>query len=329
MRITASKLRENVYRIRDEAIPSGLPGEGTKAMDQQTSKTANRAPRAGRLHTWKLTLEYDGSRYSGWAEQRNARTVMGEVRQAAERSLGRAVELAGAGRTDAGVHALGQVAHLRAELAGAPPAPQQFLLALNEALPFDIAVLSVEPAPNRFHARHDALRRTYVYRIAKQKDAFSKKFVWWIKEPLDIPSMRKAVALLPGRHDFVLFRAADAARPDESTIVQVESASLEESERRLEFRIEASHFLWRMVRRVMGALVRVGRGDLSVEQFRRLINAEPQDGVMLAAWTVPSAGLFLEKVTYPESPASAPAGATAATRAGAGRTIRRGPARRV
>ena len=140
--------------------------------------------------------------------------------------------------------------------------------------------------------------------------------------------MRQAVALLPGRHDFVLFRAADAARPDESTIVEVESASLEESERRLEFRIEASHFLWRMVRRVMGAVVRVGRGDLSVEQFRRLINAEPQAGVMLAAWTVPSAGLFLEKVTYPESRPSAPAGATPATRAGASRTTRRGPARR-
>jgi tRNA pseudouridine38-40 synthase len=291
--------------------------------------TLGRAPRVGRLHTWKLTLEYDGSRYSGWAEQRNARTVMGELRLAAEKSLGRGVELVGAGRTDAGVHALGQVAHVRAELAAAPPDLEQLLLALNEALPYDIAVLAVEPASNYFHARHDALRRTYVYRIAKQKDAFSKKFVWWIKEPLDIAAMRQAVALLPGRHDFVLFRAADAARPDESTIVEVESASLEENERRIEFRIEASHFLWRMVRRVMGAVVRVGRGDLSVEQFRRLINAEPQAGVMLAAWTVPSAGLFLEKATYPESRPSAPAGATPATRAGAGRTTRRGPARRA
>jgi tRNA pseudouridine38-40 synthase len=254
---------------------------------------------------------------------------MGVLRLASEKSLGRAVELAGAGRTDAGVHALGQVAHVRAELTSAPPEPEQLLLALNEALPYDIAVRAVEPAPNHFHARHDALRRTYVYRIAKQKDAFSKKFVWWIKEPLDIAAMRTAVALLPGRHDFVLFRAADAARPDESTIVQVESASLEESERRLEFRIEASHFLWRMVRRVMGAVVRVGRGDLSVEQFRRLINAEPQAGVMLAAWTVPSAGLFLEKVTYPDSRPSAPAGATPATRAGAGRTTRRVPAGRA
>jgi tRNA pseudouridine38-40 synthase len=292
-------------------------------MDRNSSKPTGRRPPTGRLHAWKLTLEYDGSRYSGWAEQRNARTVMGEVRQAAERSLGCAVELAGAGRTDAGVHALGQVAHLRAELTGAPPTPEQLSLELNEALPYDIAVRTLEVAPNRFHARHDALRRTYVYRIAKQKDAFSKRFVWWIKEPLDIAAMREAVALLPGRHDFVLFRAADAARPDESTIVQVYAASLEESERRLDFRIEASHFLWRMVRRVTGALVRVGRRELSVEQFRRLINAEPQAGARLAEWTVPSAGLFLEKVTYPEAQPGPPAAAAERPRGGAGRTIRR------
>ena len=297
-------------------------------MLRQPFKSTSRTSRTGKLHTWKLTLEYDGSRYSGWAEQRNARTVMGELRQAAERSLGRAVDLAGAGRTDAGVHALGQVAHLRVELTNAPPAPEQLLLALNEALPYDIAVLTLEPTHNRFHARHDALTRTYVYRIARQKDAFSKKFVWWIKEPLDLTAMRKAVALLPGRHDFVLFRAEDPARPDESTIVQVESASLEESDRQLEFRIEASHFLWRMVRRVTGALVRVGRGDLTVEKFRRLINAEPQDGVTLAPWTVPSAGLFLEKVTYPPARPGASTAATAATRVASGRTTRRGPVHR-
>ena len=298
-------------------------------MQRPRPKTTSAATRTGRLHTWKLTLEYDGSRYSGWAEQRNARTVMGELRQAAERSLACPVDLAGAGRTDAGVHALGQVAHLRAELPGTPPAPLQLLLALNEALPYDIAVLSVESAHNRFHARHDALRRTYVYRIAKHKDAFSKKFVWWIKEPLDIAAMRQAAALLPGRHDFVLFRAEDPSRPEEPTIVEVASASLEESERRLEFRIEASHFLWRMVRRIMGALVRVGRGDLTVDQFRRLINAEPQTGVTLAPWTVPSSGLFLEKVTYPDARPQAPSAAAVLSRLAAGRTTPRGPARRA
>jgi tRNA pseudouridine38-40 synthase len=260
------------------------------------------SPRSGpALHAWKLTLEYDGSRYSGWAEQENApRTILGELRKVAETLFEGPVELGGAGRTDAGVHATGQVAHLKVELRGAPPPVDELLLALNEELPFDIAVRAIEEVPSRFHARHDAIARTYVYRIARRKDAFSKKFVWWIKEPLDLGAMREAVELLPGRHDFVLFRAEDPSRPDESTIVEVKSASLEEQDRLLLFRIEASHFIWRMVRRVTGALVKVGLGELSVDQFRRLLNAEPIRGIEIAEWTAPSSGLFLDKVTYPE-----------------------------
>ena len=263
------------------------------------------------LRAWKLTLEYDGSRYSGWAEQENApRTVMGELRKAAEELFGGRVELGGAGRTDAGVHASGQVAHLKVALRGAPPSTEELLLALNEELPFDIAVNEVEEVPSRFHARHDAIARAYVYRIARRKDAFSKKFVWWVKEPLDAGAMRQAVELLPGRHDFVLFRAEDPSRPDESTLVEVHSASLEDTGRLLLFRIEASHFIWRMVRRVTGALVKVGLGELSVDEFQRMLNAEPVPGADVAAWTAPSSGLFLEKVTYPEPVAGQPSGAT-------------------
>jgi tRNA pseudouridine38-40 synthase len=225
---------------------------------------------------------------------------MGELRKAAEELFGGEVELGGAGRTDAGVHATGQVAHLKVPLTGVPPTLDELLLSLNEELPFDIAVREVEEVPSRFHARHDAVSRSYVYRIARQKDAFSKKFVWWIKEPLNLEAMRRAVDLLPGRHDFVLFRAEDPSRPDESTIVEVKSASLEEAGRLLLFRIEASHFIWRMVRRVTGALAKVGLGELSVEEFRRLLNAEPISDVELAAWTAPSSGLFLDRVTYPE-----------------------------
>ena len=252
------------------------------------------------MHAWKLTLEYDGSRYSGWAEQENApRTILGELRKAAELLFDGPVELGGAGRTDAGVHATGQVAHLKVELRGAPPTLEKLLLALNEELPFDIAVRAIEEVPSRFHARHDAIARTYVYHIARRKDAFSKKFVWWVKEPLDLRAMQEAADLLPGRHDFVLFRAEDPSRPDESTIVEVKSATLEAQDRLLLFRIEASHFIWRMVRRVTGALVKVGLGELSVDQFRRLLNAEPIRGIEIAEWTAPSSGLFLDKVTYP------------------------------
>jgi tRNA pseudouridine38-40 synthase len=264
-------------------------------------------PKGPVLRAWKLTLEYDGSRYSGWAEQENApRTVMGELRKAAEELFGGEVELGGAGRTDAGVHATGQVAHLKVPLSGIPPTLDELLLSLNEELPFDIAVREVEEVPSRFHARHDAVSRTYVYRFARQKDAFSKKFVWWIKEPLNLEAMRRAVELLPGRHDFILFRAEDPSRPDESTIVEVKSATLEEDGRLLLFRIEASHFIWRMVRRVTGALAKVGLGELSVEEFRSLLNAEPIDDFEIAAWTAPSSGLFLDHVTYPERAAQTP-----------------------
>jgi len=235
---------------------------------------------------------------------------MGELRKAAEELFGGRVELGGAGRTDAGVHASGQVAHLKVALRGAPPSTEELLLALNEELPFDIAVNEVEEVPSRFHARHDAIARAYVYRIARRKDAFSKKFVWWVKEPLDAGAMRQAVELLPGRHDFVLFRAEDPSRPDESTLVEVHSASLEDTGRLLLFRIEASHFIWRMVRRVTGALVKVGLGELSVDEFQRMLNAEPVPGADVAAWTAPSSGLFLEKVTYPEPVAGQPSGAT-------------------
>lgn len=286
-------------------------------------------PRGPVLRAWKLTLEYDGSRYSGWAEQENApRTIMGELRKAAEELFGGEVELGGAGRTDAGVHAIGQVAHLKVPLTGVAPTLDELLLALNEELPFDIAVREVEEVPSRFHARHDAVARTYVYRIARRKDAFSKKFVWWIKEPLNLEKMRRAVELLPGRHDFVLFRAEDPSRPDESTIVEVKSASLEEAGRLLLFRIEASHFIWRMVRRVTGALAKIGMGELSVEEFQRLLNAEPIRDVEIAAWTAPSSGLFLDEVSYPVRTTRAPSAAVPRDRARPTRAAPRGRAPR-
>lgn len=249
--------------------------------------------------SWKVTLEYDGSRYRGWAEQTNVRTVMGEVRKACEDLFEGKVEIQGAGRTDAGVHALGQVAHVRAS----PRRPihcAQILEGLNERLPYDIAVREVLNAPLSFHARRDALSRTYLYRLATQKDAFGKNYTWWIRRPLNIDAMTEAAAALPGRHDFALFRAKDPARPDESSIVVVESAAFDVSPHQVEFRIEASHFIWRMVRRIVGVLVRVGLGEAAPAQFRALVNAQPQEGIDVAAWTAPASGLFLEKVRYPD-----------------------------
>jgi len=251
------------------------------------------------LNAFKLLLEYDGSRYSGWQEQKNARTVMGELRKAAVAVLHGEVEMHGAGRTDAGVHALAQVAHLKVSRP-VRLEPQEVLRRLNDLLPADIVVLKVEPVPRNFHARHDAIARAYIYQISTRKQAFTKKTIWWVKEPLDVAAMRRAAALLVGRHDFICFRAQDAARPDESTIVVVESAAIEFEDDIIQFRIEASHFLWRMVRRIVGCLVKVGTGELREKAFLRLIEGHPNPDIDVAAWTAPASGLFLESVRYPQ-----------------------------
>lgn len=250
--------------------------------------------------TWKLLLEYEGTRYSGWQEQPNARTVAGDLRKAAEYYLGVEVELQGAGRTDAGVHALAQVAHLRARLQQAPH-PEQLRRNLNAELPADIVVLSAESIPNRFHARHDAIRRSYIYQISTRKRAFEKRFVWWVKEELNVEAMQKSAALLPGRHDFVCFRAPDPTRPDESTVVIIDEASVSAETDMIVFRISASHFLWRMVRRIVGVLVKRGLGEVTEAQFARLVDGQCDPKLDVAAWTAPASGLFLERVTYPAS----------------------------
>ena len=250
------------------------------------------------MKTWKLTLEYDGTRYSGWQEQKNARTVAGELRAAAEDYLGVQVELGGAGRTDAGVHAAAQVAHLRVNLRRLPQ-PHELVRALNTRLPADIAVLEAELAPNSFHARHDAITRSYVYQISNRKSAFSKRYVWWVNEALDVERMDECARLIPGRHDFVCFAATDPARPGESTIVVVESASVSQDDGDLVlFRIEASHFLWRMVRRLAGILVRIGKGEVSRDQFEQLLDGRLGKKIDVAGSTAPASGLFLDGVKY-------------------------------
>lgn len=250
------------------------------------------------MTTWKLTIEYDGTRYSGWQEQTNARTVQGELRKAVDDYLGLRTEMQGAGRTDAGVHALAQVAHVRAELKR-EPTPVQLLRAVNSVLPADIVVLKAERVPNGFHARHDAGTRAYRYQISTRKTAFLKKYVWWIKDELDLGAMARASGMLIGRHDFVCFRALDSARPEESTIVVVESARIDTEDDLIVFRIEASHFLWRMVRRLVGVLARIGTREIKEADLLRLLDGKCEARLDVAAWTAPASGLFLEKVNYP------------------------------
>ncbi|MEP7364227.1 MAG: tRNA pseudouridine(38-40) synthase TruA, partial [Acidobacteriota bacterium] len=246
---------------------------------------------------YKLTLEYDGTRYSGWQAQANARTVMGDLIGAAQDFFETGVQVMGAGRTDAGVHAAAQVAHLRVSPYGSYP-PAKILAELNHRLPKDIAILDVQKVPLTFDARRDAIARVYTYQIATRKTAFSKKYVWWIKEPLNVPLMSEAAAKLRGRHDFECFRAEDPSKERESTIVVVDTAEIEDQDGMIVFRIEASHYLWRMVRRIVGALVKIGLGELTMDQFDRLLKARCGHDLDVAAWTAPASGLFLSEVKY-------------------------------
>lgn len=273
------------------------PSTRTIFRYHEVERTQDSIRSKSKLKAWKLTLEYDGSRYAGWQEQTNARAVANELRRAAEEVLGARAELMGAGRTDAGVHATGQVAHLRASTRR-HLAAEQLVRLLNEKLPADIVVLNAREAPLQFHARHDAIARSYEYCYSTRKTAFDKKYVWWIKSPLDVKAMSAAAALLAGRRNFSLFRAVDPAAPRESPLVEVHAASVRRAGPLAIFEIEASHFLWRMVRRLAGTLARTGLGELKIEQFEQLIAARPLPGCDPAEWTAPASGLFLTRVRY-------------------------------
>jgi tRNA pseudouridine38-40 synthase len=235
------------------------------------------------LPRFKLVIEYAGTRYSGWQIQKNARTVQGEIDQAIKKVSGRReFELYGSGRTDAGVHALAQVAHLELYTT---LAPETLRRRINDELPADIHIISIDKAPHRFHARHDAVARVYLNQISRRRTAFAKPFVWWVREPLDLDAMRDAAATFVGRQDFAAYSDDD---PDEkSTIVVVDRLDIVEAGALLLVRVQGSHFLWKMVRRIVGVLVAVGKGEL-----KKISDAD------VAALTAPAAGLFLERVYY-------------------------------
>jgi tRNA pseudouridine38-40 synthase len=242
---------------------------------------------------YKLTIEYAGTRYSGWQIQQNARTVQGELHRALKDiARGGKLETYGAGRTDAGVHALGQVAH--ADLAVELP-PATLLARVNDALPHDINVLEVARVPARFHARHSAVARSYLYQIARRRTAFAKPYVWWVRDELDLDAMRAAGTSVLGLGDFRAFTDDD---PEEkSTRVLMQQVALASFGDLLLIRVVGSHFLWRMVRRLVGVLVAVGRQDLAANDVGRLLLG-PSD--LPARLTAPSSGLFLERVYYEE-----------------------------
>jgi tRNA pseudouridine38-40 synthase len=246
---------------------------------------------AAKPRNLRLIIEYEGTRYSGWQVQRDRRTVAGEILRTIRETLGETPLLIGSGRTDQGVHAEAQVANFLTR--STRPAPE-IAARINAILPADINILKAEEAPASFHARHDALARRYRYQIALRRTAFFKRFVWWVREPIDPAKMEAAAGALIGRHDFLSF--ADRAEEVREPRVRVSTAAFRRGDLLLSFTIEADHFLPRMVRRLVGVLVEIGAGRLPVEAVARFLAATVDDP---AQWTAPPSGLFLERVIYP------------------------------
>lgn len=244
------------------------------------------------MHRYRLTVEYDGTRYSGWQVQQNARSVQGALIDALVALVGPIGAMVGSGRTDAGVHALAQVAHV--DLPDAVD-PRELRAGLNDRLHHDICVLDVARAPERFHARHSAVARSYVYQITRNRGAFTKRYTWWVDQALNVGAMRRAGTSMIGMRDFAAFtEVGESARS--STKVMVDSVEIAERGQLIVVRVRASHFLRRMVRRVVGALVDVGRSELAAADVVHALE-EPTTPIQYSV--APASGLFLEQVIYP------------------------------
>lgn len=244
---------------------------------------------------FKLTIEYDGSRYRGWQEQSNAMTVQEVIKNALNELLAKDYQMAGAGRTDAGVHALAQVVSLHTPRV---IAPSVLLDELNRRLTKDVNVLKIEPAAPDFHARHSAVARYYLYQISLRRTAFAKSYCWWVKHSLDIGAMDRSLPAFLGLHDYQAF--ADARMGDGSTKVQVDELRCIRHNDLLLIRIGASHFLWKMVRRIVGVLVKIGTKEIPAGLA--LSELGKRYGKQIPTWTAPAAGLFLERVGYSSDP---------------------------
>ena len=239
----------------------------------------------------RLTIEYDGTPFHGWAAQPGLATVEGALREALAATFASFDGLAVAGRTDAGVHALGQVASV--DVTGGPP-PERAAEALNTRLPGEISVLAAEPAPPDFHARHSARSRSYRYRIFNRRtpSPFEVWRSWWVPRALDDAGLAAAAALLPGEHDFRAFTPTETQH--EVFVRVVERAEWVRRGDHLDFEITADSYLRHMVRSLVGTML-----ELEPEQIEPLLDGRARSD---AGPTAPPWGLYLVSVAYDGSP---------------------------
>jgi tRNA pseudouridine38-40 synthase len=241
---------------------------------------------------FKLTLEYDGSNYCGWQLQPRGDSIQGRIEAALERIFAAPVRVFGSGRTDAGVHARGQVASISIPR---PFDPGELQRALNAMLPADIVLLDVSPAPADFDPRRDARSRVYEYRVLNRKvaSAFEYRYSWLVRDRLDPAAMNRAARVFVGEHDFAAFRSLGT---DVTTTVRrvIASEWTRDADVFL-YRVEATSFLRHMVRAMVAAMVEVGRGKLSADQIAAILAGRNRQA---APANAPPGGLYLVEVRY-------------------------------
>ncbi|WP_457622855.1 tRNA pseudouridine(38-40) synthase TruA [Persephonella sp.] len=240
-------------------------------------------------YNYKLKLSYIGKNFSGWQKQPNRRTVQGVLEEKLSIFFNEEIKVIGSGRTDAGVHALGQVANFKTN---SFKNSEKIYRYLNATLPRDVAVLSVQQVPLSFHARFSAKGKTYIYRIYTKPDPFLFGYGWYISKKLNIKSMLSALDLIKKEKDLIsLSKKGEYIRED----VEIREVYIRYDGSIIEIEITASHFLRYMVRKIVGHIVQIGLGSLSIEEFENIIKAkDPSKGLFIA----PPEGLFLKEVYY-------------------------------
>ena len=248
------------------------------------------------MNTFKLTIEYDGTGFSGWQRQEDHPTIQAELEVVLSRILNQKIHIHGSGRTDAGVHAMGQVAHFRAETRLSPDEIQKGVNSLLRRHP--IVLRDCTAAAHDFHAQYQARSKEYRYYILNRMEpkAVGRDYCWHVKQRMDMGAMNRCCAYLIGTHDFKAFE--NTGSPRSSTVRKIFLAEwAREEEHMLMFRISASGFLKNMVRNIVGTLKDAGTGKIDPEAFKRILDSRDR---ALAGATAPAAGLFLYRVTYPD-----------------------------
>lgn len=245
------------------------------------------------MYNYKIVVAYDGTRYKGWQTQKMTEaTIQGKLEAILEKAVGYPVDVIGSGRTDAGVHAIGQVANFHLQESFTEEA---LLEMFNEYLPEDIAVLSVEEVPERFHSRFSAVEKTYRYRIHRDKisNVFERKYVYTYTEPLHIENMKKAAGYMVGTMDYTSFCGNKHMK--KSAVRSVYEIRLEADEKEIKILYRGNGFLQNMIRIMTGTLIEVGQGKRKPEDIPKLIEAKNREA---AGYTAPAQGLMLMEVKY-------------------------------